>query len=138
MRRTRRSSSTPATPISASTSSPSARHVRVEIDGVEVANSHRPHLLFETGLPTRYYLPRFDVRMDLLRDSDTVTACPYKGRASYYSAVIGDALAEDIAWTYPFPIPEAPRLEQLIAFYNEQVDTYVDGEMRPRPQTAWS
>lgn len=117
---------------------PSSRHVRVEIDGVVLAETRRPTLVFETGLDTRFYIPRADVRMQLLRASDTVTQCPYKGRASYYTAIVGDAEIADIAWTYVFPVPQAPRLEQLIAFYDERVDTFVDGVQRPRPVSAWS
>jgi uncharacterized protein (DUF427 family) len=117
---------------------PSSRHVRIERDGVLLAESRRPVLLFETGIATRFYLPRADVKLDRLQESDTITQCPYKGRASYYSARIGDELVPDLAWTYTFPVPEAPRLEQLIAFFDEHVDTWVDGELRPRPVSNWS
>ena len=116
----------------------SSRHVRIEIDGVTVAESTRPVLLFETGLPTRHYLPRSDVRLDLLRPTDTETACPYKGRASYFTAEIDGTQHQDIAWSYVFPIPEIPKIEQLIAFYDEKVDVFVDGVRQERPQSAWS
>lgn len=117
---------------------PSSRHVKVVIDGETVADSKRPYLLFETSLPTRYYIPREDVRMDLLEATDTHTRCPYKGIASYWTAKIGDKVYEDIVWSYPEPIPEAPKIKELLAFYNEKVDTYVDGELQPRPKTPWS
>ena len=116
----------------------SSRHVRIEIDGIEVADTRRPTLVFETGLATRYYIPRADVRLDLLRPTDTATRCPYKGQASYYSAVVGDRVIEDIAWTYTVPIPEIPKIEQLIAFFDEHVDVWVDGELQERPVSAWS
>jgi len=116
----------------------SSRHVRVAVDGVTVAETSRPRLLFETGLPTRYYIPKVDVRMDLLEPSDSTTACPYKGRASYYSVRAGDGLVKDIVWYYPAPIPECPKIEDLLSFYNEKVDIYVDGELQPRPATPWS
>jgi uncharacterized protein (DUF427 family) len=116
----------------------SSRHVRVEVGGVPLADTRRPRLLFETGLPTRYYIPKVDVRMDLLEPSDTVTACPYKGQARYWSAQVGETTFKDIAWSYPAPIPECPKIEQLVAFFNEHVDLYVDGELRPRPETPWS
>ena len=61
---------------------PSSRHVRVAIDGAVVAETRRPHLLFETTLPTRYYIPREDVRMELLEPTGLQTRCPYKGIAS--------------------------------------------------------
>jgi uncharacterized protein (DUF427 family) len=103
-----------------------------------VAESRRPWLLFETGLPTRYYLPPADVRMDLLRPSERVTACPYKGEASYYSVEAGGEVVPDVAWTYRFPIPEQPKIAGLIAFFDERVDVWVDGERQERPVTAWS
>jgi uncharacterized protein (DUF427 family) len=115
-----------------------SRHVRVELDGVTVAESRRPLLLLETGLPERWYLPRADVREDVLRPSDTVTECPYKGRASYFSVDTGTAVHPDVAWTYPMPIPECPKIEQAVCFFNERVDLWVDGEPQARPTTKWS
>lgn len=117
----------------------SSRHVRVVAGGEVVADSHRPRLLFETGLPTRYYLPRMDVRMDLLNQSKTVTHCPYKGRTVHFDLALGDRSARDIAWSYPFPIPECPKIENLICFYDERVEMIeVDGEIQAKPQTPWS
>jgi uncharacterized protein (DUF427 family) len=115
-----------------------SRHVQVVIDGVEVANSHRPTLVFETGLPVRYYLPKTDVRMDLLTPTSTHTACPYKGTADYWSVTIDGRVHEDIVWGYRLPAPESVKLAGLVSFYNEKVDVYVDGELQPRPKTAFS
>lgn len=110
----------------------SSRHVRIVIDGMTIAETHRPALLFETGLPTRYYIPLQDVRTDLLEASDSHTQCPYKGVASYWS-VRAKRVHKDIAWYYPFPIPECPKIEGLIAFYTERVeDIYVDGKKLDR------
>ncbi len=117
---------------------PSERHVRVEIDGQVVAESRRPHALFETTLPTRWYLPLEDVRRELLVPSDTVSRCPYKGKAAYWSVRIGEALHRDVAWGYPDPVVECPRIAGLVAFYNEQVDLIVDGVPQQRPRTPWS
>src|SRR5205807_7224055 len=117
---------------------PSERHVRVELDGEVLAESRRPHALFETKLPTRWYLPLEDVRQELLVPSDTMTRCPYKGTASYWSARIGDTLHPDVAWTYPQPILECPRIAGLVAFFNERVDLVVDGLHEERPRTPWS
>ena len=111
----------------------SSRHVKVVIDGETVADTHRPRLLFETGVITRYYLPKVDVRLDLLEPSTTQTQCPYKGVAQYYSVRVGDTLHQDVVWYYPFPIPECPKIANLLAFYNEKVDLYVDGELQPKP-----
>jgi uncharacterized protein (DUF427 family) len=116
----------------------SSRHVRVVVAGETVAETRRPRLLFETGLPTRYYIPKVDVRMDWLAPSERRTQCPYKGEAHYYSVKVGDKIVEDIAWYYPFPHPENAKIQNLICFYNERVDAlYVDGEEQPRPQTPW-
>jgi uncharacterized protein (DUF427 family) len=113
--------------------------VRVVIGGETVADTHRPRLLFETGLPTRYYIPKVDVRMDLLTATDSHTRCPYKGIASYWTAKVAGQEVKDIAWAYPAPIPECSKIENLVSFYNERVDAiHVDGELQPVPQTAWS
>lgn len=117
---------------------PSSRHVRVEVDGVTIAESASPRLLFETGLPARYYLPKTHVRLDLLTPTDTVTHCPYKGEASYWSVRAGDAVHQDLAWSYRAPLPESQKIAGLIAFYNEKVDLYVDGVRQERPSTKFS
>ncbi len=113
---------------------PSTRHVRIERDGVVLADSHRPALVSETILPLRYYLPREDVRMDLMRPSDTVTACAYKGVASYFST---EALP-DVAWTYPRPLPDAHELTDLVCFFSERVDVVLDGVTQGRTTSPWS
>jgi uncharacterized protein (DUF427 family) len=76
--------------------------------------------------------------MDLLEPTDTTTRCPYKGVASYWSARVGDKLFSDIVWSYPTPIPECPKIENLLCFFNERADIYVDGELMPKPRTPWS
>jgi uncharacterized protein (DUF427 family) len=116
----------------------STRHVRVELDGVTVADSRQPRILFETGLPPRYYLPLTDLRMDLLRPSDAASHCPYKGTASYWSVDTGQAEHRDIAWMYRFPLPESQKIAGLACFYNERVDIYLDGERQERPRTHFS
>ena len=93
-----------------------------------VAESIRAHFLFETNMSTRYYIPKDDVRMDLLRQTDSQTRCPYKGIASYWSTVIGGKTFEDIVWSYPDPVPECPRIKDLMCFFNERVGAiHVDG-----------
>jgi uncharacterized protein (DUF427 family) len=116
----------------------SSRHVRVTIDGTLLAESRRPSLLFETGLPPRYYLPPADVRTELLEPSEHRTACPYKGIASYWSVRLDDVLHRDLVWSYPDPEPEMPKVKGLLCFFNEQVDLEVDGEQVSRPRTQWS
>ncbi|MFC6010015.1 DUF427 domain-containing protein [Nocardia lasii] len=115
-----------------------SRNVRVEVDGVTVADSSAPRILFETGLPPRYYLPRTDVRMDLLTPSDTHTGCPYKGTADYWNVHVGDTEHRDIVWGYLTPLPESQKVAGLVCFYNEKVDIYLDGELQDRPHTPFS
>ncbi len=117
----------------------STRPVRVELDGVMLAESDAPVMVFETGLPTRYYLDRGAIDFSHLRPSETVTSCPYKGRTSaYWSVHIGDVLHADLAWSYDFPTRELLPIAGLIAFYDEQVDVLVDGIKQARPQTHFS
>jgi len=106
----------------------SGRNVRVELDGVVLADSHSPRMLFETSLPTRYYLPITDVRMDLLRPSATVTHCPYKGVAAYWSVDVGGTVHDDLVWIYRAPLPESQKIAGLACVYNEKVDIFIDGE----------
>lgn len=114
----------------------SRRHVRVELDGVVLAESDAPVLLFETGLPTRAYLDPTAVDTSRLEPSDTVTACPYKGVTSRYFAVRTPAgRYDDLAWTYDHPGAAVGRIAGLVAFYDERVDVVVDGVARPRPRT---
>ena len=108
---------------------PSSRHVRIEVDGVTIAETEKPTLLFETGLPTRYYVPMTHVRMDLLTPSESVSHCPYKGMAEYWSARVGNDVRRDVAWSYATPLPESQKIAGLISFYPEKVDVYVDGAL---------
>jgi uncharacterized protein (DUF427 family) len=112
----------------------SDRHVVVEIDGQVVADTTRAVMLTETMLPARWYVPREDVRMDLLTPSESHTICAYKGQASYWS--FGDTA--DIVWTYEDPRHEAAPVRDLVCFYAEHTDYVVDGERLPRPVTEWS
>ena len=117
----------------------STRTVRVELDGVVLAESASPVMVFETGLPTRYYLNPTEVAVDHLVASDTVTACPYKGRTTrYWSVRVDGTTSPDLAWCYDFPTRQLLPIAGLIAFYNEKVDIVVDGERLPRPVTHFS
>ena len=117
----------------------STRHVRVELGGVTVAETRRPLLLFETGLPVRYYIPEQDARMDLLEPTDRSTECAYKGQAAYWSARIGDRVYKDIVWTYREPLALVAPIAGYLSFFNERVDAlYVDDELMPVPKTTWS
>jgi uncharacterized protein (DUF427 family) len=116
----------------------SSRRVRVTVNGEVVAETKQPTMLFETGLPPRYYIPREDVREDVLARSEKTTRCPYKGIASYYAVKAGGERIEDLVWYYPEPIPEAAKIKGLLAFFNEKVDLEVDGVEQQKPRTQWS
>lgn len=116
----------------------SSRHVRVEVDGVTVAETDRPVLLFETGLPVRYYIPEEDIRMEFLEPTNSQTGCPYKGFASYWSVKVNGETYRDLVWAYLEPFLESQKIAGLLCFYNEKVDLTVDGELQPRPETPWS
>lgn len=106
----------------------STRTVRVEVDGAVLAESTSPVLVFETGLPTRYYLNRTDVDFTRLRQNETITQCPYKGRTSGgWDAVVGGSVVDDVAWAYDFPTIALAPIEGLICFYHEKVDLFLDG-----------
>jgi uncharacterized protein (DUF427 family) len=114
----------------------STRHVRIELDGIVLAESSSPVMVFETGLPTRYYLNRTEVNSDALVPSDTVTRCPYKGTTSgYWSVRTAEAFIPDLAWAYDFPTRQLLPIAGLIAFYNERVDITLDGRQLERPKT---
>jgi uncharacterized protein (DUF427 family) len=114
----------------------SHRHVKVELGGVLLAETATPVLLFETGLPTRYYIDRTDVVFANLEPSDTQTLCPYKGLTSgYWSVRVGTTVHPDLAWTYDYPLAAVVPIARMIAFYNEKVDITVDGVALARPQT---
>lgn len=115
----------------------SSRHVRVRLGGELLADTRRPRVVYETGLPPRWYMPADDVRTEILLDSGTRSGCAYKGTASYKSLAGAGADGEDLVWYYPDPTRDAERLRNLLCFWNERVDIEVDGETAPRPVTHW-
>jgi uncharacterized protein (DUF427 family) len=117
----------------------STRPVRVELEGIVLAESSSPVMVFETGLPTRYYLNRTEVDFSHLVATETVTECPYKGTTSgYWSVRVGDAVHPDLAWCYDFPTRQLLPIAGLLAFYNEKVDIFLDGRPLERPVTPFS
>jgi uncharacterized protein (DUF427 family) len=117
----------------------SNRPIRVELDGTVLAVADSSVIVFETGLPPRYYLDPTALRLEHLERSDTVTSCPYKGDTSqYWSVRVGDAVHADLAWSYAFPTGPLLPVAGLVAFYNEKVDVFVDGVRQERPQTPFS
>lgn len=116
---------------------PTSRHVVVQVDGEVVADSTHSRVLYETGLPPRYYLPKGDVRMDLLAPTDSVTACPYKGWAQYWDVTVGGVTHHDLVWGYRTPLPESRDVAGLVCFYNEKVDLIIDDQPLDRPATKF-
>ena len=115
-----------------------SRTVRIEVGGEVVAETTHPMFLFETGLPRRTYIPKLDVRMELLTPTNSATMCPYKGTARYWSVRAGGTLHPDLAWSYDAPFRESAPIAGLVAFFDEKVDVFVDGELQPRPKTVFS
>jgi uncharacterized protein (DUF427 family) len=114
----------------------STRRVRVELDGTVLAETSSPVMVFETGLPTRYYINRTQVNFDHLIATDTIIECPYKGRTTgYWSIRVGDTIHPDLAWAYDFPNHQVSPIASLMSFYNEKVDIVVDGQFLERPTT---
>lgn len=107
------------------TITPTELHVEVRVDGELVAATDHPVILEETGLPTRYYLRRDDVRLDLFRETNFTTQCPFKGQASYWTLQLGDAIHDGIMWSYETPIPSAEGITGLLCFYNDRVELTV-------------
>ncbi len=114
------------------------RRVEVVVDGTVVASSAGTVALGETGLPTRYYFPRDDVRFEFLDATPTETVCPFKGQASYWTVRTPDGEHRDLAWGYQQPIDGVTDIAGRVCFYAERSDTRIDGELQPRPQTPWS
>lgn len=112
-------------------------HLRFELDGVTLAESSLARILFETGLPPRYYIPRDDVSV-ALAPSGTVTTCAYKGAARYFSPVVKGIPQPDLAWSYEDPLIDAEGVRDYICFFDEKLDVTIDGIERPRPTTPWS
>lgn len=117
---------------------PSRSHVVVSLGGEKIAESDRALALEETGLPTRYYFPREDVRVELLTPTSRASSCPFKGDASYWSVQVGPAVHENVVWSYETPIPAAAEIAGLLCFYNEHVDLSVNGVDQARPETPYS
>ena len=114
----------------------STRRVRIELDGALLAESSSPVMVFETGLPTRYYLHRTEVNFAHLTPTATVTSCPYKGKTSgYWSVRAGETVHPDLAWAYDFPTRQLLPIAGMVAFYNEKVDVTIDGRQLERPVT---
>ena len=129
----------PRSPYSRVDALRSTRRVRIALGGVDLAESSSPVMVFETGLPTRYYLNRTEVHFEHLVPTDTVTSCPYKGTTTgYWSVVIDGVVHADLAWSYDFPTRQLLPIAGLVAFYDEKVDVYVDDVLLERPSTHFS
>jgi uncharacterized protein (DUF427 family) len=118
------------------TINPAGRHIEVSVAGQKLASSDRALRLDETGYPPRYYIPREDVRTELLRPTASTTTCPFKGQASYWSAQVGDEVCEDLVWSYETPIPGAEQIAGFMSFYPNRVELTISDDRQPDPSTA--
>ena len=109
------------------TTRPSTAHVEVRVDGELVASPDRALELDEPGLPPRYYLPREDVRMELLTRTELHTTCPFKGEASYWSIEVDGVRHDDVVWSYETPKDDVAEITEYLSFYPNRVELTVDG-----------
>ena len=107
---------------------PSSRHVKVSYRDVTIAETHKPTILYETGVNPRYYIPAVDVRLELIEPAARTSSCPYKGFASYWSVLVGDDEMLESAWSYATPFPEARLIAGMLSFYTNRFIVEVDGE----------
>ena len=101
---------------------PSPKRVKVVFNDVTVADSGQALVLHETRLPPVYYLPREDVRLDLMKRTDYRTHCPFKGNASYWTLDVADQRAENAVWSYEDPFDQTAGLKDYVAFYEDRVE----------------
>ena len=113
----------------------SSRHLRVELEGMLLAESRHPRMLFETHVPTRYYVQPSEVAWDALVATNSSSKCPYKGTANYWAPASG---GRDVAWSYAHPLPEAAAIAGMVCFYSERTDFILDGHRLGRPKTPFS
>ena len=99
---------------------PTTRRLRVAIAGTTFVDTDDTVIVFETALAPRLYVAPGLVRTDLLRRSTTATYCNYKGHATFWSAVVGDAVVEDVAWSYEDPLPESTPIKDHLCFDPER------------------
>ena len=116
---------------------PTSRHIRGALNGEVLAESDHAVALFESNLPTRWYLPREDVSASL-EASDTVTRCPYKGTAAYFSVRRENGEhVKDLIWYYDEPLRAVEEIAGRLCFFNERAEVEVDGEPEPEVDTVW-
>ena len=95
---------------------PTHRRLRVAVDGATLVDTADTVIVFETALAPRLYVDPSAVRTDLLRRTDTSTYCNYKGYATYWAAVVGDTVVDDVAWSYDDPPPECLPIKGYLSF----------------------
>lgn len=111
------------------TITPSDAHVEVRLGGELLAATDHALRLEETGLPARYYIPKSDVRMDLLEATSFHTTCPFKGEASYWTAEVAGQRHDGVVWAYEEPIAAAADIAGMLSFYPDRTEISVDGEV---------
>lgn len=110
------------------------RRVRAMFGEETVLDTRAGKLLHETGYQPQLYIPRGDVRAELLVASDHTTHCPFKGDASYWTVRVGERWAENAVWSYQEPVETAPWLRDHVALYWEKMDAWLDEDERVEGQ----
>lgn len=118
---------------------PTRRRLTVEVAGTQLVDTDDTVIVFETTLEPRLYVAREHVRMELLRPSTTTSWCNYKGAASYWTAVVGDQVIEDVAWSYDAPLAESAIIAGMLSFYDDRAAVVAElphGWTSGRPSSA--
>ena len=116
----------------------SSAHIFVQFNNTVIADTKRPRMLMETGLPIRYYIPEEDVNWDCLFPIEKTTVCPYKGRSKYWSIKVGEDEAPATAWSYPDPLQDAERVKGTVCFYQEKLTVFVDEQPQEQAPTYFT
>jgi uncharacterized protein (DUF427 family) len=114
---------------------PTTKRIQIIFNDVVIADTTQAHRVLETSHPPVYYLPIADIQQQYLVPATNTTFCEWKGRGSYYSLVVGNKTAPNVAWYYPTPTPAFAAIANAVAFYAAPMDAcYVDGErVTPQP-----
>lgn len=111
------------------------KHIRVEFNGVVIADTHRGWRVLETSHPPVYYIPPDDIKMAYLTQTPRASYCEWKGQAIYYMVAVDGKQAPEAAWAYPHPTGGFESIKDCVAFYPQLMDVCtVDGEIvEPQP-----
>lgn len=115
---------------------PVKQAIKIELNGVVIAESSSAKRVLEKGHPPVYYLPMEDINAEVLRISSRRTWCEWKGEASYYDILVGDLVAHNAAWFYPDPLPDFLDIKDSVAFYAGKMGACFVGDEVVEPQAG--